>query len=122
MEAGLNELPVTVGYPRGQDQPRRFRLARMLVVLAVCGCSDSGMDSRGMADLAVDLDAPGGEIDPTNTTFNVTEGSYFNYELAVFGNEDFGTNSVIGSTVHNPFLMEQLLDASIDAVLDTYFP
>jgi hypothetical protein len=68
------------------------------------------------------LDAPGGEIDPTNTTFNVAEGSYFNYELAVFGNEDFGTNSVIGSTVHNPFLMEQLLDASIDAVLDTYFP
>jgi len=68
------------------------------------------------------LDGPGGEIDPATTTFNVAEGSFFNYELAVFGNEDFGTNSVLGSTTHNSFLMTELLDASITAVLDTYFP
>ncbi len=63
---------------------------------------------------------PGGEIDPTNPTFTVAEGAFFNYHLAIFGDEDFGTFTVIGSSTHNPFLTEALLIASIDAVEEEY--
>lgn len=66
------------------------------------------------------LEAAGGAIDPTNPTFTVAEGAFFNLELAEFGNETFGTNTVVGSTVHNPFLVEALLLASIRAVEDEY--
>ena len=63
---------------------------------------------------------PGGEIDPTDPTFTVAEGSLFNYHLAIFGNADFGTNTVVGSAAHNPFLTEALLIASLDAVEEEY--
>jgi hypothetical protein len=70
------------------------------------------------------LDAPGGEIDPGVPSVNVAEGSFFNYELAVFGNTlGAGTASesdVVGSTVHNPFLLKSLLIASIQAMEDEY--
>lgn len=66
------------------------------------------------------LAAAGGEIDPTNPTFTTAEGAFFNMELAVFGNPNFGTNNVIGSTVHNPFLIESLLITSIQAVEEEY--
>jgi len=66
------------------------------------------------------LAEPGGEIDPTTTTFTVAEGSLFNYNLATFGNAEFGTNTVVGSSVHNPFLMRSLLLASLDAVEEAY--
>jgi hypothetical protein len=66
------------------------------------------------------LSEPGGEIDPTNPTFTVAEGAFFNMELAEFGSEEFGTNTVLGSTTHNPFLMESLLISSIAAVEDEY--
>ncbi len=66
------------------------------------------------------LDAPGGEIDANDPIFTVAEGAFFNYNLSIHGNSEFGTNSVIGSTVHNPFLMESLLLASIQAVEDEY--
>lgn len=66
------------------------------------------------------LDEPGGEIDPTDPTFTVAEGAFFNMELAEFGNSDFGTDTVLGSTTHNPFLTESLLIASIEAVEEEY--
>ena len=70
------------------------------------------------------LDAPGGEIDATNPTFTVAEGAFFNFALAEFPDEPGDrVNPLLvfaGSTVHNPFLMEQLLIASIQAVEDTY--
>jgi hypothetical protein len=66
------------------------------------------------------LDEPGGEIDPTNPTFTVAEGAFFNMELAEFGNAAFGTDNVLGSTTHNPFLMESLLISSIEAVEEEY--
>ncbi len=66
------------------------------------------------------LSDPGGEIDPTNPTFTVAEGAFFNMELAEFGSAEFGTNTVLGSTTHNPFLMESLLIASIAEVEDEY--
>lgn len=66
------------------------------------------------------LEDAGGEIDPTDPTFTVAEGSIFNWHLANFGGEQFGTNTVIGSATHNPFLVEALLIASIDAMQTTY--
>ncbi len=62
----------------------------------------------------------GGAIDPFNPTFTVAEGAFFNLEMAQFGSEEFGTNSIIGSTVHNPFLIEALLIGSIEAVEEEY--
>jgi predicted CXXCH cytochrome family protein len=72
--------------------------------------------------LAVDpnLEDEGGAIDPANPTFTVAEGAFFNLAMAEHGSEEFGTNSIIGSTVHNPFLMEALLVGSIIAVEDEY--
>ena len=66
------------------------------------------------------LEEEGGEIDPNNPTFTVAEGAFFNYHLAAFGSAEFGTNTVIGSAAHNPFLTEALLIASMQAVQDTY--
>ena len=60
------------------------------------------------------LDEAGGEIDATDDRFTAAEGAYFNYNLATFG------GSVVGSSTHNPFLVEALLNASITTVLDTY--
>lgn len=66
------------------------------------------------------LEDAGGEIDPNEPTFTVAEGAFFNYNLATFGSQLFGTNTVVGSSVHNPFLVEALLIASIQAVIDQY--
>jgi predicted CXXCH cytochrome family protein len=66
------------------------------------------------------LDDAGGFIDPTDPTFTVAEGAFFNYHLATFGQTGFGTNTVVGSSVHNPFLVEALLIASQQAVQDEY--
>ncbi|HKK27882.1 MAG TPA: multiheme c-type cytochrome [Gemmatimonadota bacterium] len=66
------------------------------------------------------LEEAGGEIDPENPTFTVAEGAFFNLSLAEFGQQTFGTNTVVGSSVHNPFLVEALLLASIDQVQTTY--
>ncbi|MEJ2152270.1 MAG: cytochrome c3 family protein [Gemmatimonadota bacterium] len=63
---------------------------------------------------------PGGAIDPNEPTFTIAEGALFNYHLATFGNSDFGTNTVVGSSVHNPFLVEALLIASIEVVEEEY--
>ena len=66
------------------------------------------------------LEDAGGEIDARNPTFTVAEGALFNHSLAEFGGESFGTNTVVGSAVHNPFLVEALLIASQQAVEDEY--
>lgn len=66
------------------------------------------------------LAAPGGPIDPANPTFTVAEGAFFNLELAIFGNADNNTNTVLGSATHNPFLMESLLIISIQQVEEEY--
>lgn len=71
--------------------------------------------------------APGGEIDPTNPTFTVAEGAYFNLHLAHHGTDldpaMTRADSLVAfapSTTHNPFLIESLLIASINAVLEAY--
>lgn len=65
-----------------------------------------------------------GEIDATNPTFTTAEGAFFNWALAEFPDEP-GSRAdprlvYAGSTVHNPFLMEQLLIASIRVVEQEY--
>lgn len=65
------------------------------------------------------LEIAGGEISG-GPPFTTADGAYFNYRLAIFGSEEFGTNTVIGSTVHNPFLIEALLIGSIQAVQAQY--
>jgi hypothetical protein len=60
------------------------------------------------------LDEEGGEIDATNPTFTIAEGAFFNYNLAIHGGD------VKGSSIHNPKLIPELLEASIVAVIDEY--
>ncbi len=101
------------------------------------GCVDSGCHSSEqsaasaltaastrMAFLAGQLQAlldqlPEGEVS-RDPPYTVGDGADFNLQLAYHGNEEFGTNTVLGSSVHNPFLMEALLIASIQAVEDEY--
>jgi hypothetical protein len=66
------------------------------------------------------MEEPGGEIDAANPTFTVAEGAFFNMALAEFGSAEWGTDTVLGSATHNPFLIESLLIASIEAVEDEY--
>jgi predicted CXXCH cytochrome family protein len=68
-------------------------------------------------DLVADLDAmisspsmPAGEISATDTRFTVAEGARFNAQLG----------AIESSAIHNPYLTEALLLASIDAVEDQY--
>ncbi|MEN8183319.1 MAG: multiheme c-type cytochrome [Myxococcota bacterium] len=101
------------------------------------GCVDSGCHSsessaasaltraserieRWAEELEVLLDGlPDGEVS-RNPPFTVGDGADFNLQLAFHGDSDFGTDTVLGSTTHNPFLMESLLVASIEAVEDEY--
>jgi predicted CXXCH cytochrome family protein len=67
------------------------------------------------------LDAAGGEIDPTQPTFTIAEGALFNLELTRHG----ATHTVAqfdyaAAATHNPFLMESLLIASIAEVQREY--
>lgn len=83
-------------------------------------------DAETLHDLLVQVDPnleePLGAIDPTDPTFTVAEGAFFNYHLAVFPGDDRvdPLMRVAGSAVHNPFLMRSLLGASIAAVQDEY--
>jgi hypothetical protein len=64
----------------------------------------------------------GGAIDAGDPTFTVAEGAYFNWALAAFGGEDRADTRLTyaAAAAHNPFLMEQLLIASINVVEDEY--
>ena len=82
--------------------------------------------SEELHDLLVlvdpNLTEAGGEIDPANPTFTTAEGAFFNLALAEFPERDRPDARLLfaGSAAHNPFLMEQLLLASIDVVEATY--
>ena len=83
-------------------------------------------DAEELHDLLLlvdpNLEDPTGEIDPTDPTFTVAEGAFFNYHLAIFPGSDRvdPRMRVAGSAVHNPFLIRSLLGASIAAVEDEY--
>lgn len=55
---------------------------------------------------------PPSELDPTSGVFTSAKGAWFNLELS----------RKTGSSVHNPFLLEQLLIASIQEVNNRYGP
>jgi predicted CXXCH cytochrome family protein len=71
-----------------------------------------------ISDLVAELDAlltqvetaDPTQIDSNDSTFTIAEGAKFNLELG----------EITSSAVHNPFMTEALLDASIDAVMDRY--
>ena len=71
-----------------------------------------------------DLEANGGEIDGSNPVFTVAEGAIFNYNLAIHYGEDNTVDPATGeyaaTVAHNPFLIETLLQSSIEAVEDRY--
>ena len=60
-------------------------------------------------DSLLQLVAPG-EFSDTDTLFTVAEGAKFNLQLG----------QIESSAIHNPFMTEALLDASIDALHDAY--
>lgn len=106
----------TGGPCHGDEQAAFSALNR--AVTSIQGLADQLLALLEQVD--PNLDDPGGEIDDANPTFTTAEGAFFNYNLATFGNAEFGTNTVVGSSVHNPFLVEALLIASIDAVEEEY--
>jgi len=72
------------------------------------------------------LDGAGGAIDPNDGTLTTAERAFFNYNLANWTaevNDATYTNAdvaLLGSTVHNPFLITALLDGSIQSVSSEY--
>jgi predicted CXXCH cytochrome family protein len=68
------------------------------------------------------LEEPGGEIDPEDGVITTAEGAFFNHSLAEFGGTDRPSPllAYAAAAAHNPFLTEQLLLASIDAVETEY--
>ena len=78
--------------------------------------------------------AAGGAIDPNDGVLTPAEGALFNYNLANWLEEVNKNNnpgyypngftsqyvSLLGSTVHNPFLLTALLDGSINQLASTY--
>lgn len=79
-----------------------------------------------LRDLLLQVDGnlgePGGVIDATNPEFNSAEGAFFNYALAAFGGEDRADPRLTfaAAASHNPFLVEQLLLGSIEAVEEEF--
>jgi predicted CXXCH cytochrome family protein len=69
-----------------------------------------------------DLEGPQGPINPTDPIITTAEGAYFNMELAAFGgpNRPSAGLTYAAAAAHNPFLVEQLLRASINAVVADY--
>ena len=82
---------------------------------AIAAASALNAAQGRMANLVTELDALLAMVDPlefsnTDTVFTVAEGAKFNQELG----------EIESSAVHNPFLTEALLAASIDIVRSTY--
>ncbi len=96
---------------------------RTFETCAEAGCHGTGDVARGLKftaeqridNLATELEAlvaqvPASEFDPDDDRYTVGEGSRFNVDLARSG----------GAAIHNPFLVEALLTASITEVSSTY--
>lgn len=69
-----------------------------------------------------DLEGPNGPINAGDSNITVAEGAFFNMELAEFGGAGRPSEGLTyaAAAAHNPFLMETLLRASINAVKATY--
>lgn len=94
---------------------------------AVLEAADGGLLPQVLADQGAD------ELNPFDDTFTIAEGALWNAQVAwtsqrphwgdgqIEGLEgSFSSHKGSGEGVHNPFLLEALLDASIDAVESEY--
>lgn len=134
------------GTPSGAEDCELSTTARSFTGCVSGGCHDSEAVARGLTQAALvsildraqvlegllqmvdpNGEAAGGEIDPSNPTFTVAEGAFFNLHLAHHGTEldpaMTRADSLLAfmpSTVHNPFLIESLLITSTQAVEREY--
>ena len=129
--------PIPCLNEQGIPQPFPNECSLSPEVRSYVGCVDSGCHgteqaaasaliakSASIERLAEELkelldQLPAGELS-RDPPFTVADGADFNYQLAFAGIEEFGTDTVLGSTTHNPFLMEALLIASIQALEEEY--
>ena len=111
------------GVPTADDSCAITETDRNWTSCTGSGCHGDAIAARSaydaatgrIADLVTELDAllllvPPTEFSNTDTLFTVAEGADFNA----------GLGAITSSAIHNPFLTEALLDASIDAVRDEY--
>jgi predicted CXXCH cytochrome family protein len=111
------------GIPTADDSCPKTTTDRTFSACTASGCHGSAdaalsallVAQNRIANLVEELEdllalVPATEFDPTDAVYTVAEGSLFNAELG----------AIESSAVHNPFLTEALLTASIDAVMDTY--
>ena len=61
-------------------------------------------------DRLLALPGPAAELDRTDGIFTVADGAWFNAQLG----------ALPGTSTHNPFLIEQLLTATVQALMNTY--
>ena len=113
------------GVPTGDDSCAMNTTERTFQSCTTAGCHGSEdaaasallLAQGRIADLVTELDGlldqvPGTEFDTSDGVFTVAEGARFNA----------GLGDIESSAVHNPFLTEALLTASIQAVQDEYGP
>ncbi|HSG47127.1 MAG TPA: cytochrome c3 family protein [Longimicrobiales bacterium] len=139
---GFNAIPCVdaEGIPNSEDCDLTTA-ARDFQSCATAGCHGSENAAFGalttaatrfqalteeLADLLAQVDpngeSVGGAIDGTDGVLTTAEGAFFNLNLAEFGGSS-RPNALLaftGAAAHNPFLMEQLLIASIQAVENEY--
>jgi predicted CXXCH cytochrome family protein len=111
------------GIPTGDDSCAMTTAARTFASCTSAGCHGSAdaalsamlVAQNRIADLVEELDAllalvPGSAFNTSDNSISVAEGANFNA----------GLGDIESSAVHNPFLTEALLTASIQAVEDEY--
>jgi len=112
-----------LGVPTADDSCAVTEVDRNWSSCTTSGCHGDATAARSalnaaqtrISDLVTELDLLLDLVDPaqfsrTDTVFTVAEGAEFNMKLG----------AIESSAVHNPFMTEALLDASIDAVRDEY--
>lgn len=113
------------GIPTADDSCPQTTAARSYASCTSAGChgsEDAALSAKliaqnRIANLVAALDAllaqvPASEFDNADGVLTVAEGANFNA----------GLGEIVSSAVHNPFLTEALLTASIDAVQNEYGP
>jgi predicted CXXCH cytochrome family protein len=111
------------GVPTADDSCPRNETARTWASCTGSGCHGDAIAARSaydaatgrIADLVTELNAllalvPANQFSSSDTVFTIAEGARFNSQLGAIGS----------SAIHNPFMTEGLLSASIDAVMDEY--
>jgi predicted CXXCH cytochrome family protein len=111
------------GVPTADDSCPKDEASRNWTSCTASGCHGDATAAKSaynsattrIADLVTELtdllaQVPSTEFSSTDTVFTVAEGARFNQQLG----------EITSSAIHNPFLTEALLSASITVVKDTY--